>query len=145
MVLVILVLYLQIGIPRNVKDYDKFFSDLRLVLENLKLKNNHKLVIGNLSINSISKKFDDLKLIMQDKVGILVITETKTDCTLPLNQFAIQRYSKPYRFDRNRDGGGILIYTPEDIEIIFIEINLIKTKWLFVAAIIHLASLAIRS
>ena len=57
----------------------------------------------------------------------------------------MQCYSKPYRFDRNRDGGGVFIYvredissrelkihnTPEDIESIFVEINVIKTKWLF--------------
>ena len=129
---------------RNVKDYDKNSSDPRLVLENLKLKNNHRLVIGNLNINSTSNKFDNLKLIIQGKIDILVITETKTDLT-SLNQFAMQGYSKPYRFDRNRNGGGVFIYvredipsrelkihnTPEDIESIFIEINLIKTKWLF--------------
>ena len=130
---------------RNVKDYDKNSSDPRLVLENLKLKNNHRLVIGNLNINSISNKFDNLISIIQGKMDTLVITETKTDSTFPLNQFAIQGYSKPYRFDRNRNGGGVFIYlgedipdrelkihnTPEDIESIFIEINLIKTKWLF--------------
>ena len=129
----------------NVKDYDKNSFDLRLVLENLRLKNNHKLVIGNLNINSISDKFDNLKLITQGKIDILVITETNTDSTFPLNQFAIQGYSKPYRFDRNRNGGDVFIYvredipsreskihnTPEDIESIFIEINLIETKWLF--------------
>ena len=87
--------------PRNVKDYDKNSSDPRLVLENLSLKNNHRLVIGNLKINSISNKFDNLKLIIQGKIGILVITETKTDPTFPLNQFVIQCYSKPYKFDRN--------------------------------------------
>ena len=70
-------------------------------MENLKLKNNHRLVIGNLNINSISNKFDNLKLIIQGKIGILVITETKTDLTFPLNQFVIQCYSKPYKFDRN--------------------------------------------
>ena len=76
---------------------------------------------------------------------ILVITETKTDSVFPLNQFAIQGYSKPYRFDRNRNGGGVFIYsqenipsrklkihnTPDNIESTFIKINLIKTKWLF--------------
>ena len=67
----------------------------RLVLENLKLKNNHRLVIGNLNINSISNKFDNLKLIIQGEIDILVIIETKTDSTFPLNQFAIQGYSKP--------------------------------------------------
>ena len=96
-------------------------------------------------LNSISSKFDNLKLITQGKINILVITETKTDATFPLIQFAIQGYSKPYRFDRNRNGGGVFIYvredissrelkihnTPEDIESIFVEVNLIKTKWLF--------------
>ena len=114
-------------------------------MENLELKNDHRLVIGNLNINSIITKFDNLKLIIQDKIYILVITETKIDSTFPLNQFAIQGYSQPYRFDGNRNGGGVFIYvredipsrelkihnTAEEIEIIFIEINLIKTKWLF--------------
>ena len=107
MILVILVLYLQIGIPVTVKIMTKFPSELRLVLKNLKLKNNHRLVIGNLNINSTSNKFDNLKLIIQGKIDILVITETKTDSTFPLNQFAIQGYSKPYRFDRNRNGDGV--------------------------------------
>ena len=76
---------------------------------------------------------------------MLVITETKTDSAFPLNQFAIKGYSKPYRFDRNRKGGGVFRYVredipsrqlkihniPENIESIFIKINLIKTKWLF--------------
>ena len=83
--------------PRNVKDYDKNSSDPRLVLGNLKLKNNYRLVIGNLNINFIANKFDNLKLIIQGKTDILVITETKTDSTFTLNQFAIQGYSKPYR------------------------------------------------
>ena len=129
----------------NVKDCDKNSSDLKFVLENLTLKNNNRLVIGNLNINSTSNKFDNLKLIIQGKIDILVITETKTDSTFPLNQFATQGYLKPYRFDRNRNGGGAFIYvredipsrelkirnTPEDIESIFIEINQIKTKWFF--------------
>ena len=66
------------------KDYDKNSSDPRLVLENLKLKNNQRLYIGNPNINSISKKFDNLKLIIQGKIDIVVITETKTDSTFPL-------------------------------------------------------------
>ena len=125
---------------RNVKDYDKNSSDPRLVLENLKLKNNHRLVIGNLNINSTSNKFDNLKLIIQGKIDILVITETKADSVFLLNQFVTQGYAKPYRLDRNRNGGGVFVYvredipsrelkihnTPEDVESIFIEVNLIK-------------------
>ena len=140
---------------RNVKDYDKNSSDPRVVLENIKLKSNHRLVIENLNINSVSNKFDNLKLIIQGKIDILVITETKTDSTFPLNQFAIQVYWKPYRFDRNRNEGGAFMYvredipsrelkihnTPEDIESIFIEKIWLKLIGFFVAAIRHLASL----
>ena len=84
-------------------------------------------------------------MIIQGKIYILVITETKTDLTFPLNQSAKQDYSKLHRFDRNRDGGAVFINVPEDIprgelkidntsediQSIFIEVNLIKTKWLF--------------
>ena len=90
MILQILVLYLQIRIPVTLKIITKNSSNPRLVLENLNLKNNHRLVIENLNINSISNKFDNLKLIIQSKINILVITETKTDSTFPLNQFAAQ-------------------------------------------------------
>ena len=99
----------------NVKNYGKNSSDPRLVLENLKLKSNHRLVTWNLNINSMSNKFGNLKLIIQGKIDILVITETNIDSTFPLNQCKIQGYSKPYKFDRNRNGGGIFIYAQEDI------------------------------
>ena len=48
-------------------------------------------------------------------LDILVINKTKTDSTFPLNQFAIQGYSKPYRLDRKRNGGSVFIYVREDI------------------------------
>ena len=50
----------------------------------------------------------------------------------------IEGYSEPYRFDRNRNEGGVLIYVRKDIpnkpltdiEGIFVELNLRKNKWL---------------
>ena len=104
----------------------------------------NRLLIGNLNINSISNKFDQLKLLVRGKVDSLVITETKLDSTFPTSQFLIEGYSEPYRFDRNRNGGGVLIYVREDIpskpltdhklshdiEGIFVELNLRKNKWL---------------
>jgi hypothetical protein len=64
--------------------------------------------------------------------------------SFPPEQFLIEGYSKPYRLDRNRNGGGVIIYVREDIpskelnkhrftkniEGLFIEINLRKTKLL---------------
>ena len=103
-----------------------------------------RLFIGNLTINSISNKFEQLKLFVQGKTDILVITETILDPTFPTFQFLTEGYSKSYCFDRNQNQGGILIYVqedipskvlmdhtlPHDIEGIFVELNLRKNKWL---------------
>ena len=75
---------------RNVKDYDKNSFDPRLVLENLKLKKKSQIGHWKSQYYLISNKFDNLKLIIQGKIDILVITETKADSTFPLNQFAIE-------------------------------------------------------
>ena len=53
------------------------------ILSNLKVRVNNKLIIGNLNINSIVGKFDQLKLMVQHKEGILVLTKTKIDSTVP--------------------------------------------------------------
>ena len=104
----------------------------------------NRLLIGNLYINSIPNKFDQLKFLDRGNVDIFVITETKLDSTFPTSQFLIEGYSEPYRFDRNRNGGGVLIYVREDIpskpltdhklthdiEGTFVELNLRKNKWL---------------
>ena len=56
----------------------------------------------------------------------------------------MEGYSTPYRLDRNRNGRGVMIYVredipskklmkhnlPDDIDGLFIEINLRKCKWL---------------
>ena len=49
----------------------------------LRVKNVNRLIIGNLNINSISNKFDQLKLFVQGKVDILIVTETKLDSIFP--------------------------------------------------------------
>ena len=78
--------------------------------------------------------------------GGLVITETKLDSTFPEKQFYVPGYKKPFRKDRNKNGGGVMIYVREDIpsdilmkhsieeniEAIFVEINLRKNKLLLV-------------
>ena len=44
-----------------------------------------------------------------------MIKETKLDASFPVNEFCINGFSTPYRLDRNRNGGGIIIYVREDI------------------------------
>ena len=81
-------------------------------------------------------------------VDVLVITETKLDDTFLTSQFLVTGFSVPYRLDRNRTGGGIMIFIhddipsrvltkhvlPDDIEDLFIELNFRKTKWLLFPA-----------
>ena len=83
---------------------------------------------------------------MQGLNDLCVIGETKLDDIFPENQFIIGGFKKPYRLDRNRHGGGVMLDVREDIpskiltkhklsktiEAIFVEIYLQKTKFLVV-------------
>ena len=80
-----------------------------------------------------------------------MITESKLDESFSSPQFAIEGYALPYRMDRNKDGGGVVIYVREDIPCrvhkthfeaknfkgIFLEINLRKSKWLLFGGYNH--------
>ena len=115
------------------------------VLREIRVKNVNKVVIGTLNINSFASKFVQLREIIGNNLDILTIQETKLDPSFPSEQFRLEGYSEPYRLDRNRYGGGVLIYVREDIpskllnkhnftknvEGLFIEINLRKSKLLF--------------
>ena len=84
--------------------------------------------------------------LISNHVDILVLTETKLDETFTTSTFFIDGFSSPFRLDRNRKGGGILIYErkrseissklltkhsfPNDIKGLFVEINFRKRKWL---------------
>ena len=70
-----------------------------------------------------------------------MISETKLDSSFPNGQFQIHGYSESYRFDRNGNGDGILVFIREDIptklidsqmkiEEFFIELYLRRKKWL---------------
>jgi len=71
-----------------------------------------------------------------------MISETKIDSSFPKGQFLIEGYNSQFRFDRNKNGGGIILYVREDIPVtlklvecspiegFFIEIVLNKKKWL---------------
>ena len=76
---------------------------------------------------------------------MLIVTETKLDSSFPSGQFLIDGFAKPFRRDRNKNGGGIMIFIrddiskemkvnflPSDIGCLFIELNIRKAKWLVV-------------
>ena len=79
-------------------------DDISTILKDIKLRNVKRLTITSLNINYVANKFEQLKII-----------ETKIDDTFPTSQFLIEGYSKPYRQDRNRYGGGIIIFIRDDL------------------------------
>ena len=78
-------------------------------------QNFNNVIVGNVNTNSLTFKFDELRLLVTGIFDILIITETKLDDTFPLSQFHIDGFSTPYRLDRSRNGGGMMIYIREDI------------------------------
>ena len=84
----------------NSIDYNNNVSNEKMIeksdfLRILRVKHMNRLIIGNLNINPISSKFDQLKLFVQCKVDILVVTETKSKSTFLTSQFVIDGYSEP--------------------------------------------------
>ena len=116
------------------------------LLTKLKISNKERIILGHLNINHLQNKFEPLVSLVKDKLDLFLLTETKIDQSFTTAQFLIEGYSKPFRRDRNKRGGGIILYVrddiackeikqtvlPPDIECLFIEINLRNKKYLIV-------------
>ena len=119
-----------------------FHSDAQQVLKGIRKSNVNKLVFGQLNINSLRNKFAMLSELIKGFVDVFMISETKLDDSFPEGQFFIDGFHTPFRYDRNGNGGSILLYVREDIpakvihfdcstsESVFVEINLLREKWL---------------
>ena len=73
---------------------------------------------------------------------ILILNETKLDETFMIFQVLMDDFSKPYRFNRNKNRGGVMVYILDtipskilekrsctnDIECLFILLNFSKKK-----------------
>ena len=87
-----------------------------------RIGNINRLITGDININSIRNKFEMLSNSIKGNLNILMISEIKSGLTFPSNQFTIEGYTAPIRFDRNGRGRGVLLYIWECIPatIIFI-------------------------
>ena len=108
-------------------------------LHQARINNPSRIIFGQININSIRNKFQQLIYIVNNVIDILMVSETKLDDTFPTSQFLMQGYLTPFRKDRTSKGGGMLLYVREDVpckiikteidayyEGFFIEINLRK-------------------
>ena len=57
-----------------------------MTLQNLRLENPNRIMIGQLNINSIRNKFETLTSLMINEINVLLLSETKSDEMFPLNQ-----------------------------------------------------------
>ena len=83
-----------------------------------------------------------LRPLVHGRVVIFMISESKVNNSFPVTQFEISGYTTPCRFDRNNNGGGILLNIREDIpsktlhifklpmEGFLVDLSLYKTNWL---------------
>ena len=130
-----------VGDPTSNNDI-QFSDDISENINNVRICNPKKIIIGHLNINSIRNKIDELKEIIRG-IDIFAVTESKLDDSFPISQFNVDGFREPFRKDRSIHGGGILVYIRADIpcklikvysphEIVCIEVNFRKVKWLLI-------------
>ena len=120
-------------------------SDVRSILNRLRIKNINNVIVAHLNVNAIANKIDFLRTLVPEFVDILILGETKLNSSHTTSQLFINGFREPFRRDRGtNDGGGLLIYVRDDIpcrllkkhtfesdiEGMFIELNFRKCKWL---------------
>ena len=94
-------------------DEDRGHQDANQIFTGIRLKNFNNIIIAYLNINSFVSKYDALKTIIPNNVDIMVVGETKLDDSYATSQFNIAGYSYPFRLNRDKHGGGLLIYVRE--------------------------------
>ena len=109
------------------------------------LQNFKNILIGDSNVNSLRNKFEAVEELVQNKVDICFLFETKIDETFPNQPFVINGY-KLFRRDRICHGEGVLCYINENIpsktvnvesivkerEIVLMEFSIETRKWLFI-------------
>ena len=60
---------------------------------------------------------------VKGNIDIVMISETKLDESFPSSQFFLHGYSVPFRFNRNGNGGDILLYIKDDIPSKLLSMN----------------------
>ena len=136
------------NVNENQNAVEDDFDNPAIKLREIKLKNPKNPFLAYINVNSIRNKHSDLFAFLDCNIDILTIAETKLDCTFPTAQFIVEGYKEPFCKDRNKNGGGRLVYVKEDIpsrelknhppvpdllDIVVIELNFRKQKWLLIS------------
>ena len=74
-------------------------------------------MVAHINIKSLRNKFEMLSEIIANNLDLLLISETKLDSSFSSASFLIPGFSKPRGLDRSSNGGGIMLFTRENITI----------------------------
>ena len=88
-------------------------EDPSKTLGQFRSKNLRRPIIGHININFLESKFEALKSLIKDTLDIFVVTETKIDEAYPTSQLKFEGFGSPFRLDRNKHGGGVMVYIRE--------------------------------
>ena len=101
-------------------------------IKKLSIRNPNKIIIENLNINLLLNTFEQSKDIVMQYIDILALTETKLDATFTKAQFLLNGFSEPYRLDRSRNRGAVMIYIHENVPSKLLAIHVFPLEDLFV-------------
>ena len=90
-------------------------SDGKKALKVIRVSNMNKLLFGRLNINFLGNKFDLFSKQVKGSIDILMVSKTKLDDSFREAQFLVEGFHSPFRFDRNINGGGIMLYVQDKI------------------------------
>ena len=80
--------------------------------------NSHDFIVAHWNVNSVLKegRLDELFQNIQTlKAQVIVLTESKLDSSIPSNIITFPGFHEPLRRDRNRHGGGCLVYISQQL------------------------------
>ena len=124
-------------------------NDDQIIGDDLKgISKTRGLKLAHLNTNGILSKIDYLRIMLHEtKFDIFAVSESKLDANIHDNEIKIDGYDL-YRLDRNRHGGGVLVFVNEDIEShplkhltnskhesLWLKVSLKKTKPIFFAVV----------
>ena len=119
-------------------------SNVISTLKDIVVNNINRLIFGHLNINSLRNKFDFLceqiyiyiYIVKYMYIAIFMLSESKLDDSFQLGHFLIDGFHALFRFDRDKNGGGIL-YMREDIPARVLSPNFPSGESFFVEIILH--------
>ena len=97
--------------------------DWKNILTSIREHNYHKLIFAHLNISSVKNNIDLLAEQGASNIDVFMIPGTKIDESFPVGNVLLPGFSVPYRFNRDSNGGGILLYVREDITSNFLTLE----------------------